>query len=90
MDMGLKFPPLTIKHIFAQLLDVLVHLHGNNYIHRDLKCSNILVGEDYRIQLADFGLARKVGGREEWAKGRKNGGEGDQIRKGEKTTPSQF
>ncbi|GMI07164.1 hypothetical protein TrLO_g11038 [Triparma laevis f. longispina] len=81
MDMGLKFSPLTIKYIFAQLLDVLVHLHGNNYIHRDLKCSNILVGEDYRIQLADFGLARKVGGREEWAKGRKNGGEGDQIRK---------
>eukprot|EP01080_Neovahlkampfia_damariscottae_P009206 gene9206-1292_t len=44
------------------LLDIangLHHLHKNNIMHRDIKCDNILVSDDYIVKLIDFGLAAK-------------------------------
>merc|ERR1711981_385484 len=38
----------------------MAYLHARNIIHRDLKCKNLLVGENYRIKLCDFGFARRV------------------------------
>jgi serine/threonine protein kinase len=60
LDLSYKFTPVVIKHIFRQLLSVLEYIHGQSYIHRDLKCSNILILNDFTIKLADFGLARSV------------------------------
>ena len=37
------------------------YLHDENIMHRDLSPRNILLGRDYRVKLADFGLARKTG-----------------------------
>lgn len=48
----------NVADIMHQLLDGLTYCHKNNFLHRDIKCSNILVNNDGKVKLADFGLAR--------------------------------
>ena len=45
---------------FSQLVEAVSHCHSLGVIHRDLKLENILLGQDGRIKLSDFGLARLV------------------------------
>ncbi|MFW6074773.1 MAG: serine/threonine-protein kinase [Chloroflexota bacterium] len=52
--------PLTIEESieFArQILDGLTAIHDNDIIHRDVKPQNILLEEDKRAKLTDFGVA---------------------------------
>jgi tetratricopeptide (TPR) repeat protein/tRNA A-37 threonylcarbamoyl transferase component Bud32 len=42
----------------ASLADALEHAHGTGVIHRDLKPSNVLIDQDNRAYLTDFGLAK--------------------------------
>lgn len=38
------------------ILDAVAYLHSRNLSHMDLKCNNILISEDRRAVLADFGF----------------------------------
>ena len=58
LDMGYRFTPIQAKHIFKQLLQVLGYMHTKGYVHRDIKSSNILLDGNFKVKLADFGLAR--------------------------------
>ena len=59
--MGRKFTEKTVLMIGVQMLDRLEYLHSKNYIHRDLKPDNMLIGHLSKdeIYLIDFGLAKK-------------------------------
>ena len=46
--------------LVRQVLEALAYVHGRQVIHRDLKASNILVGEAGTAKILDFGTARLV------------------------------
>ncbi|KAI9475430.1 MAG: kinase-like domain-containing protein [Benjaminiella poitrasii] len=47
----------VIRHLFLQIIDAVQHCHRSLVAHRDLKPENILLLSNYRVKLADFGLA---------------------------------
>ncbi|KAG8284182.1 Cyclin-dependent kinase 12 [Homalodisca vitripennis] len=53
-----NFNEMHNASIMKQLLDGLNYCHKKNFLHRDIKCSNILMNNRGEVKLADFGLAR--------------------------------
>lgn len=51
-----------MKSLMMQLLRGLDCLHSQNIVHRDIKASNLLINNRGQLKLADFGLARILGG----------------------------
>jgi serine/threonine-protein kinase len=43
-----------------QIAEALSHAHKNHIIHRDIKPHNIMITEDNRLKVTDFGIARAV------------------------------
>ncbi|CAE7453031.1 Camkk2 [Symbiodinium sp. CCMP2592] len=50
----------SLVPLFQQFLVGLSYVHGRSFLHLDVKPSNILVFEDKRAAIADFGLAREM------------------------------
>ncbi|KPV71784.1 uncharacterized protein RHOBADRAFT_19042, partial [Rhodotorula graminis WP1] len=49
-----------IKQYAKQLLEGTAYLHRNLILHRDMKAANLLINNDGRLMIADFGLARSI------------------------------
>lgn len=56
-----KYAPLRVDHIVSiggQILEALRFAHRKDVIHRDIKPQNIIVDDEGRVKVTDFGIAR--------------------------------
>ncbi|SCV03514.1 LAME_0H11034g1_1 [Lachancea meyersii CBS 8951] len=53
-------PETWSRHLFAQLVDTVDYMHSNGVIHRDLKPENVLLSQEGRIVITDFGAACSI------------------------------
>jgi len=52
-----NFTEQLCRTYFRQLIEGLEYLHKRNIAHLDIKLENLLVGEDYKLKIADFDLS---------------------------------
>ncbi len=48
------------RFYIAETILAIESVHNMNYIHRDLKPDNLIIGKDSHIKLSDFGLCKHV------------------------------
>jgi eukaryotic-like serine/threonine-protein kinase len=54
-----RLDPTTAARIIRELADALDHAHRMGVVHRDIKPANIIIDDQGRPRLIDFGLARR-------------------------------
>ncbi|MGI8664319.1 MAG: protein kinase domain-containing protein [Acidimicrobiales bacterium] len=60
LDTGARLDPAQALMIGLETARALDHAHKRGFVHRDIKPANLLFGEDGRLRIADFGLARAL------------------------------
>ncbi|MBC5767360.1 protein kinase domain-containing protein [Ramlibacter albus] len=58
MRAGEPMDPQHVRPIAAQLLAALHFAHGLGVVHRDIKPSNVMITDDQRLKVCDFGIAQ--------------------------------
>lgn len=56
-----RFMESEVKCLLRQLCLALEYMHDRWFMHRDIKSSNLLYGNDGVLRVCDFGLARRYG-----------------------------
>ena len=60
----------VIKGIILDILKAMAYVHSMEFVHCDIKSSNILIDKNWNIKLADFGLSKKMLGTQDNKKSR--------------------
>lgn len=51
---------MLLASILKMLIDGLEYIHTLDIVHRDIKCSNVLVHGDGQVMLSDFGVSDTI------------------------------
>ena len=57
-----ELPTERVVRYGAQIADAIAHAHENGVVHRDLKSANVVITNDGRAKVLDFGLASTAAG----------------------------
>ncbi|MEO5672036.1 MAG: serine/threonine-protein kinase, partial [Ramlibacter sp.] len=57
-ESGQRFPMPEVVRIMGEMLDALDHAHSQGVVHRDMKPANLILLDNGRVKVADFGIAR--------------------------------
>lgn len=60
LDEGRRLSVAQALVVGSEAAEALAYAHGRGFVHRDVKPANLLFGDDSRLRLADFGLARAL------------------------------
>ena len=60
LDRGDRLTPSQALLVGLEATRALDYAHRRGFVHRDIKPANLLFGEDGRLRIADFGLARAL------------------------------
>ena len=60
LDTGHRLTPSQALLVGLEATRALEHAHRRGFVHRDIKPANLLFGDDGRLRIADFGLARAL------------------------------
>ena len=52
-----RFSEPVARYYFKQLLEGLEYCHNKGVAHRDLKLENLLIDEQFKVRIADFGFS---------------------------------
>jgi eukaryotic-like serine/threonine-protein kinase len=57
-EKGERFPLSEVLRIMSEMLEAMDHAHAQGVVHRDMKPANLILLENGRVKIADFGIAR--------------------------------
>ncbi|WP_376087152.1 serine/threonine-protein kinase [Roseomonas sp. CCTCC AB2023176] len=58
LDRDERIPLREVVRLTGEVLDALSYAHARGIVHRDIKPANVMLSEEGRAKLADFGIAR--------------------------------
>jgi len=58
LQAGKKFSFVAVLDVITQILEALAYAHENGVVHRDIKPANIMLMDNGRVKVSDFGVAR--------------------------------
>jgi len=60
-QVGARMPQTEVLRVVRQIAEALMHAHGLNVLHRDVKPANVMLTKDGRAVVTDFGIAKILG-----------------------------
>lgn len=51
---------VVVRSFMRQIIDGVTYLHTHSILHRDLSLTNLLLTDDLKVKIADFGLAAQL------------------------------